>query len=84
MCLYILSIKTLFFVVVGSPATLALGATKRQTQAKSALAVPCAQVGVPHNDFKHHINQYILFTWHNDWIGVVAHKLHSVKPVLGY
>ena len=63
---------------------LALGATKRQTQAKSALAVPCAQVGVPHNDFKHHINQYILFTWHNDWIGVVAHKLHSVKPVLGY
>ena len=44
---------------------------------------PPAQVGVPYNDFKHCINQYILSTWQDDWNGAVANKLHSVKPVLG-
>ena len=43
--------------------------------AKSALDLPCVKVCVPYTDFKHHISQYILFTW-NDWNGVVV-------PVLG-
>ena len=34
-------------------------------------------------DFKHHINQYILSTWHDVWNDVVANKLHSDKPVVG-
>ena len=34
-------------------------------------------------DFKHHINQYILSTWQDDWNGAVMNKLHSIKPVLG-
>ena len=42
-----------------------------------------AKVGIPYNDFKNKINQYILSTWQDDWNGVVANKLHSVKPVLG-
>ena len=40
-------------------------------------------VGVPYNDFKHCISQYIISTWQDDWNGAVANKLHSVKPVLG-
>ena len=51
--------------------------------AKSALDFPRVKVGVPNTDFKHHINQYILSTWQDDWNGVVTNKLHSVKPVLG-
>ena len=42
------------------------------------------KVGVPNTDFKHHINQYILSTWQDDWNGAVANKLRSIKPVLGY
>ena len=51
--------------------------------AKSALDFPRVKVGVPNTDFKHHINQYILSTWQDDWNGVVTNRLHSVKPVLG-
>ena len=51
--------------------------------AKSALELPCTKVGVPYNDFKHCINQYIFFTWQDDWNGAILNKLHSVKPVLG-
>ena len=39
--------------------------------------------GVPYNDFKHCISQYILSTWQDNWNGAVVNKLHSVKPVLG-
>ena len=55
---------------------------KRQTAAKSFLDLPRVKVGVPNIDFKHHINQYIISTWQDDWNGAVANKLHSVKPVL--
>ena len=48
-----------------------------------ALDLPRAKVGVPYNDFKHCINQYIFSTWQDDWNGAVSNKLHSVKPVLG-
>ena len=51
-------------------------------KADSALELPYAKVGVSNTDCKHHINQYILSTWQDDWNGVVANKLHSVKPVL--
>ena len=54
-----------------------------QNTFKSALDLPHTKVGVPHNDFKHCISQYILSTWQDDWNGVVTNKLHSVKPVLG-
>ena len=59
------------------------GNEKADSAAKSALDLPCAKVGVPYNDFKHCINQYIFSTWQDDWNGAVANKLHSVKPVLG-
>ena len=39
---------------------------------KSALDLPRAKVGVPYNDFKHCISQYILSTWQEDWKGVVS------------
>ena len=42
----------------------------------------CCQVRIDF-DFKHHINQYILSTWQDDWNGAVTNKLHSVKLVLG-
>ena len=64
-CLYILLIKTLFFV--GYPAILALGAMKSQTTGKTALDLPRVKVGVPNSDFKHRINQCILFTWQDGW-----------------
>ena len=66
---------------LGYPTILTLRAMKRQT-AKSALDLPRSKVGVPYNDFKHCINQYILSTWQDNWNGAVANKLHSVKPVL--
>ena len=56
---------------------------KGQTVAKSALDLLHAKVGVPSNDFKHCINQYILSTWQHDWNGAVVNTLHSVKAVLG-
>ena len=57
---------------------------KRQIQLPSLPWIClCAKVGVPYNDFKHCINQYIFSTWQDDWNGAVANKLHSVKPVLG-
>ena len=34
--------------------------------AKSALDLPHAKVGVPYNNFKHCINQYILSTWQDE------------------
>ena len=40
--------------------------------AKSALKLPYAKVGVPYNDFKLCISQYILSNWQDDWSGVVA------------
>ena len=59
------------------------GNEKADFAAKSALDLPRTKVGVPYNDFKHCINQYIFSTWQDDWNGAVANKLHSVKPVLG-
>ena len=44
---------------------------------KSSLDLPRVKVGVPNIDFKHHINQYILSIWQDDWNGAVANKLHS-------
>ena len=49
---------------------------------KSALDLPRVKVGVPYIYFDHHINQYILSTWQDDWNGAVANKLLSVKPTL--
>ena len=59
------------------------GNEKADSAAKSALDLPRAKVGVPYNDFKHCINQYIFSTWQDDWNGAVANKFDSVKPVLG-
>ena len=59
------------------------GNEKADSAAKSALDLPRTKVGVPYNDFKHCINQYIFNTWQDDWNGEVMNKLHSVKPVLG-
>ena len=59
------------------------GNEKADSAAKSVLDLPHAKVGVPYNDFKHCINQYIFSTWQDDWNGAVMNKLHSVKPVLG-
>ena len=59
------------------------GNEKADSAAKSAWDLPCTKVGVPSNDFKHCINQYIFSTWQDDWNGAVMNKLHSVKPVLG-
>ena len=59
------------------------GNEKEDSAAKSALDLPRTKVGVPYNDFKHCINQYIFCTWQDDWNGAVMNKLHSVKPVLG-
>ena len=56
---------------------------RADSAAKSALGLPHAKHGVPYNDFKHCINQYILSTLQDDWNGAVVNKLHSVKPVLG-
>ena len=69
--------------LVGYLAILVLQVTKSQTVAKSALEFPHAKVGVPYNDFKHCINQYILSTWQDDWNGAVANKLYSVKHAKG-
>ena len=72
----------MFFI--GYPAILALRANEKAGfAAKSALDLPHTKVGVHYNDFKHCISQYILSTCQGDWNGVVANKLHSVKPVLG-
>ena len=59
------------------------GNEKADSAAKSALDMSRAKVGVPYNDFKHCINQYIFSTWQDDWNGAVMNKLHSVKSVLG-
>ena len=78
---YILSKKTLFFIWVPSHIDI-MGNEKADSAADSALNLPHAKVGVPYNDFKHCINQYILSTWQDDWNGAVVNKLCSVKPVL--
>ena len=59
------------------------GNEKADFVARSVLNLPHTKVGVPYNDFKPCINQYIFSTWQDDWNGVVVNKLHSVKPVLG-
>ena len=59
------------------------GNEKADSAAKSALDLPRAMAGIPYTDLKYIINQYIFSTWQDDWNGVVANKLHSVKPVLG-
>ena len=50
------------------------GNEKAYSAAKSGLDLHRVKVGVPNIDFKHHINQYILSTWQDDWHGVVAKK----------
>ena len=44
------------------------------TSAFRACCPTCARdkVGVPCCGFKHHIHQYVPFTWQFDWNGVVA------------
>ena len=59
------------------------GKEKADSAANSALDLPRVKVGVPNTDFKHHIKQYILSTWQDNWNGAVSNKLHSVKTVLG-
>ena len=59
------------------------GNEKADSAVKSALDLPRTMVGVPYNDFKYCISQYIFSTWQDDWNGAVMNKLHSVKPVLG-
>ena len=59
------------------------GNEKAFSAAKCALNLSCTKVGVPYNDFKLCISQYILSSWQADWNGAVANKLHSVKSVLG-
>ena len=59
------------------------GNERADSAAKSALDLPLATIGVPYNDFKHCINQYIISTSQDDWNVAVANKLHSVKPVVG-
>ena len=58
------------------------GNEKAVSIVKSALDMHRVKDGIPNTDFKHHINQYILSTWQDDWNGAVANKLHSVKPDL--
>ena len=53
------------------------GNEKADSAAKSALDLPRAKV-----DLKYLINQYIFFTWQDDWNGAVVNKLHSVTAVL--
>ena len=67
----------------GTKTTGIRGNERADSAAKSALDLPHAKVGVPYNDFKHCINQYILSIWQDDWNGAVANRLHSVKPDLG-
>ena len=74
--------KTLFFGWVPSHTGIK-GNKTADFAAKSALDLRHTKVGVPYNDFKHCINQYIFSTWQDDWNGAFANKLHSVKPVLG-
>ena len=59
---------------------------KAHSVARSALKLSRNKVGVPYNDFKHKIYQYILSILHDDCSGVCccfAKKIHSVKLVLG-
>ena len=56
---------------------------KADSAAKSILELSHAKGGVPYNDFKHCISQYILSIWQDDCNGAVANKFHSVKPILG-
>ena len=59
------------------------GNEKADSAVKSALDLSRTKVGVPYNDCKHCINQYIFSTWQDDCNGAVMNKIHSVKPVLG-
>ena len=58
------------------------GNEREDFAAKSALDLSRAKVGIPYNNFKHCVSQYILSTWHDNWNGAVMNKLYSVKPVL--
>ena len=48
------------------------GNERADSAAKSALDLPHVKVSVLNTDFKHHINQYILSTWQDDWNGAVV------------
>ena len=82
-CLFKLCQKRRYLFVGFLAAILELWVMKGQILLSSALDLPHAKAGVPYNDFKHCINQYIISTWHDDWNGAVANKLRCVKPVLG-
>ena len=47
------------------------GNAKPDFAAKSALDLRRTKVGVPCNDFKHCVNQYIFCTWQDDWNGFI-------------
>ena len=82
MCLFKYCQKDIVFSWVPSHTGIK-GNEKADSAAKSALDLPRTRVGVPYNDFKHCINQYIFSTWQDDWNDAVMNKLHSVEPVLG-
>ena len=76
--------KVILFGWVGLPNHIGIrGNEMAGSAAKPALDLPRAKVGVPYNDCKDFISQYILSNWQDDWNGAVANKRHSVKPVLG-
>ena len=72
---------TLFFCWISSHVGIR-GNEKANSAAMSALDLPRAIFGVPYTDLKYLINQYIFFTWQDDWNGAIVKQLHSVKPVL--
>ena len=58
MCLF--NFCQIFVVVYQTILALGLMKERADSAARSALDLPHAKVGVPYNDFKHCINQYIL------------------------
>ena len=54
------------------------GNEKAFSAARSALDLPHVKVCVRNTDLKHHITEYIISTWQDDWNGAVTSKLHSV------
>ena len=62
---------------------LALRVMERQIADNFVPDFPRVNVDVPCMGFKHHISQYILSVWQDDWDSVVASKLLTAKPVLG-
>ena len=82
-CVFLIVPKN--YIIFGSvPSHIRIrGYERADSAAKYSMDLPHVKVGVPYNEFKHCINQYILSTWQDEWNGSVANKLHFVKPILG-